>query len=98
MKVTVAAALPHAQRVVELELPANATAWEAVLAAGVLELYADVPPEDLTLGIWSKACARDALLREGDRVEIYRPIRADAKAMRRVRARVRPSRRSRNAP
>jgi putative ubiquitin-RnfH superfamily antitoxin RatB of RatAB toxin-antitoxin module len=98
VKVSVVAALPHEQRVVELELPANATAWQAVQAAGVLELYADVALEDLALGIWSKPCARDTVLREGDRVEIYRPIRADAKAMRRTRARLKPSRRSRNAP
>ena len=98
MKVSVAAALPREQRVVELEVPSGTTAWEAVEASGVLGLYADVPREELTTGIWSRPCARDAALREGDRVEIYRPIRADAKAMRRSRARLKPSRRSRNAP
>jgi putative ubiquitin-RnfH superfamily antitoxin RatB of RatAB toxin-antitoxin module len=97
-RVTVAAALPHEQRVVALDLAQGATAWDAVVAAGVLELYAGVAPETLAVGIWSRACARDTVLREGDRVEIYRPIRADAKAMRRERARVKPSRRSRNAP
>ena len=98
MKVAVVAALPHEQRVVELDLPEGATAWDAVTASGLLEIFAGVAPGELAVGIWSKACARDAGVREGDRVEIYRPIRADAKAMRRDRARLNPSRRSRNAP
>jgi len=97
-RVSVVAALPDEQRLVELDLPDGATAWEAVAASGLLALYAQAPGEELTVGVWSKPCPRDAVLREGDRVEIYRPIRADAKAMRRDRARLRPSRRSRNAP
>jgi uncharacterized protein len=97
-RVTVAAALPGEQRVFELEVEEGATAWAAVLASGALELYAGLRQEDLALGIWSRPCARDAPLREGDRVEIYRPIRADAKAMRRERARLKPSKRSRSGP
>lgn len=98
MKVAVVAALPQEQRVVEVDVAPGASAWDAAVASGLLALYAGIPAEALTLGIWSKACARDTALREGDRVEIYRPIRADAKAMRRQRARLSPSRRSRNAP
>ena len=97
-RVTVAAALPAEQRVVEIEVAEGATAWDAVLASGVLDLYAGMAPEDLSLGIWSTPCARETLVREADRVEIYRPIRADAKAMRRERAKLKPSKRSRNAP
>jgi hypothetical protein len=97
-KVSVVAALPREQRVVELDLPAGASVWDAVRASGLLALYEGLPAEELAVGVWSRACPRETLLREGDRVEIYRPIRADAKAMRRDRARLRPSRRSRNAP
>lgn len=97
-RVSVVAALPREQRVIELDLPEGATAWEAVVASGLLASYAPTPPGELVLGVWSKPCAKEALLREGDRVEIYRPIRADAKAMRRDRARLRTSKRSRNAP
>ena len=96
--VTVVAALPHEQRVIEVDVPEGATAWEAVLASGVLDLYAGTSPESLRVGIWSGACARETPVRDGDRVEIYRPLRADAKAMRRERARLKPSRRPRNEP
>jgi putative ubiquitin-RnfH superfamily antitoxin RatB of RatAB toxin-antitoxin module len=97
-RVTVAAALPGEQRVLEVEVEDGATAWDAVIASGALELYAGMRQEDLALGIWSRPCARETSLREGDRVEIYRPIRADAKAMRRERARLKPSKRSRSEP
>jgi putative ubiquitin-RnfH superfamily antitoxin RatB of RatAB toxin-antitoxin module len=97
-RVTVAAALPGDQRLVEVELPVGATVWDAVIASGLLRLYAGTPEQELAVGIWSKACPRDTPPREGDRVEIYRPIRADAKAMRRQRARLNSSKRSRNAP
>jgi uncharacterized protein len=97
-RVSVAAALPAEQRLAELELPEGATVWDAVIASGMLPLYAGIPEGELSVGVWSRACSRDTRLREGDRVEIYRPIRADAKAMRRQRARLNPSKRSRNAP
>ena len=97
-RVTVAAALPAGQHLVEIEVPEGTTAWDAVLASGVLEFYAGTAPQELAVGIWSRVCARETPVREGDRIEIYRPIRADAKAMRRERARLKPSKRSRNAP
>jgi putative ubiquitin-RnfH superfamily antitoxin RatB of RatAB toxin-antitoxin module len=98
MKATVVAALPGEQRVVELELADGATVWDAVIASGLLPLYAGIETAELAVGVWSRACARETPVRAGDRVEIYRPIRADAKAMRRARARVSPSRRSRSGP
>jgi len=97
-RVTVVAALPGEQRVIEVDVSPGASAWDAVQASGALGLYAGLPPGEFTLGIWSRECKRDTPVRDGDRVEIYRPIRADAKAMRRSRTRLKPSKRSRNAP
>jgi len=96
--VTVVAALPGEQRVIEVDVAADASAWDAVLASGVLELYPGDTQESLRVGIWSRECRRDTHVREGDRVEIYRPLRADAKAMRRARARLKPSKPPRSAP
>ena len=50
------------------------------------------------LGIWSRPGEPGTPLRDGDRVEIYRALQADPKAMRRSRARLKPSSRSRNGP
>jgi putative ubiquitin-RnfH superfamily antitoxin RatB of RatAB toxin-antitoxin module len=43
-------------------------------------------PWDADVGIFGELCARDAVPRDGDRIEIYRPLRSDPKASRRARA------------
>ena len=90
VRVTVAIAAAGEQVVVELELEAGATVAEALAAARVAERLpgwkADSP-----VGIWSRRCELATVLRDGDRVEAYRPLQADPKQMRRARARLRPS-------
>ncbi|HEX4331416.1 MAG TPA: RnfH family protein [Usitatibacter sp.] len=98
MRVTVAVALPGRQEVVPVELAEGATVADALAAAA---LGARFPGEDLAaldVGVWGSRVGRDAALREGDRVEVYRPLRADPKEMRRKRARPRTSTRSRSGP
>jgi putative ubiquitin-RnfH superfamily antitoxin RatB of RatAB toxin-antitoxin module len=97
MRVLVVFAAAGTQEVVALDLPQGATVAAALDAAGVRERH----PELVIgrVGIWGRCREPGALLREGDRVELYRPLRADAKAMRRARAGlVRTSSRSRNGP
>jgi putative ubiquitin-RnfH superfamily antitoxin RatB of RatAB toxin-antitoxin module len=89
MKVSVALALADRQEVVELELGEGATAREAVDASCLQQRFPDVDLGAMRLGIWSRPCEPEARLREGDRVELYRPLAMDAKAMRR--ARIKPS-------
>jgi uncharacterized protein len=94
MRVLVVVALPAAQDVVEVELPDGATVADALVAARVAERHPGLPLE--RVGVWGKPCAHGAVLREADRVEVYRPLRADAKRQRRARAQLNPSRRSRS--
>ena len=96
MRVSIAVALPGSQEVIALELPEGSDVAAALAAAGIAARFPDL--ERCEVGIWSRICARDTPLREGDRVEIYRPLAADAKAMRRQRARLKPSTRSRSGP
>ena len=91
LRVSVAIALADRQEVIDLELPEGATAGDAVTAARIGERFPGIDAGAFTLGIWSRPCAPQAPLREGDRVELYRPLVADAKAQRRARARVKPS-------
>lgn len=68
-----------------LRVPAGTTLEQAIAASGVL---AEVPGIDLTtmqVGIYAKKKALDTVLREHDRVEIYRPLIADPKNARRRR-------------
>lgn len=95
MKVTVVLALPEEHAVVEVELAQGATAADALAASGLVERFPAIVRADCRLGLWNKPCAPGALLREGDRVEIYRELRADAKALRRSRV-IRPSKRARS--
>jgi hypothetical protein len=52
----------------------------------------------MKFGVWSRAASASTVLREGDRVELYRDLKADPKDMRRARARLKSSSRSRNEP
>ena len=90
MKIGVALARPGFQEVVELELPEGSTVADAIAAADLPVRWPGVDPASLTAGIWSRECAVTTPLREGDRVELYRDMLADAKAQRRERARRSP--------
>ena len=98
MRISVAFALASRQEIVELTLPGGATVADAIAAARLAERFPGVDFDSLEVGVWNVKSSREALLREGDRVEIYRPLAADPKDQRRRRVRPKPSPRSRNAP
>lgn len=73
-----------------LSLPAGATALDALRAGGLLDGRHDgaegADPSSHAIGIWGRACTSAAALKEGDRVELYRPLALDPKEARRQRA------------
>ena len=86
MRVSVAIALRDRQEVIELDLPEGSDVSAALDAARIAERF---PGHDLAaceVGVWPAVCPRQRVLRDGDRVEVYRPLAADAKTMRRERA------------
>lgn len=98
MRVYVAVARPQRQAVIELDLPEGSVVADALRAPAVQAMLGEKDARQLALGIWSRRCSENTVLREGDRVEVYRPLQADPKAMRRERARLKPSTRSRSRP
>jgi uncharacterized protein len=96
LRVSVAVALADRQDVVELELADGSRVADALEAGPVRALLESFDRAALAVGIWSRRVAPDAALRDGDRVEVYRPLAADPKAQRRTRARLTPSTRSRS--
>jgi len=72
---------------VDVELAAPACAWDAVRASGVLERWPELASGEPNLGIWGRAADAATALRDGDRVELYRPLAADPQEARRRRAR-----------
>jgi hypothetical protein len=69
-----------------LKVPSGTTAEEAVQRSGILEQYPELDLSRSKLGIFAKVVPNPRVLREGDRVEIYRPLLADPKAVRQQRA------------
>lgn len=87
MKIEVIYARPERQELVTLELPEGSTVLQAVEASGLLQKYPDIEPGGRNkLGVFAKLVKNDAVLRDRDRVEIYRPLIADPKEVRRQKA------------
>ena len=86
INVEVVYALPHEQALVRLKLPEGATVAEAVRASGITEKHPEIDLARNKMGIFGKLTKADAVLRDRDRVEIYRPLIADPKEVRRKRA------------
>lgn len=77
-------ALAQKQRRVSLDLPPGSTVLDAVQASGLLQSLPQLEPG--CLGVWGRQVSAETRLRDGDRVEIYRPLIADPKEVRRERA------------
>ena len=86
MIVEVAYALPDKQSLVSLEVEEGTTIIEAIEASGILDTYDQIDLTRDRVGIFSKFATLDTVLREKDRVEIYRPLIADPKKVRKERA------------
>jgi putative ubiquitin-RnfH superfamily antitoxin RatB of RatAB toxin-antitoxin module len=82
--IEVAYALPERQRVVWLALPEQGlTAGEAFERSGLRQEFPELLDQVPVLGIHGVPCAPDRGLRDGDRVEVYRPLRSDPRVRRR---------------
>ena len=82
LRIEVVYALPAAAQAVTLSVPAGSTVREAVAAAGL--------PAGGKFGIFGMIVAPDARVADGDRIEVYRPLKLDPKEARRRRARKQP--------
>jgi putative ubiquitin-RnfH superfamily antitoxin RatB of RatAB toxin-antitoxin module len=79
-------AFPQRQELVRLTLPEGSTAQQAIEASGLLQKYGEIDLKKNKIGIFGKLSRLDAVLRDRDRVEIYRPLIADPKEVRKKRA------------
>ena len=86
LKVEVCYALPDKQEIVAVKLPAGASLQQALEASGLLAKYPEIDLKKNKFGIYAKLSKLDSALRDRDRVEIYRPLIADPKEVRKQRA------------
>jgi hypothetical protein len=73
--------------VVDVRVAPGATLLDALNASGLLVRHPEIDPRVQAFGIWGQRRAVDAPLRDGDRVEVYRPLLIDPKDARRLRQR-----------
>lgn len=79
-------ALPEEQQLITLDVEQGTTVEQAIKLSGVLEKYPEIDLDKNKVGIFGKVCKKDEVLRDKDRIEIYRPLIADPKESRRKRA------------
>jgi len=86
IEVEVAYANPDIQVVVPVRVPKGATAWQALKLSGLAQQFPGVDACEHGIGIFGEPVSPSTPLREGDRVEVYRPLEMDPKEARRLRA------------
>lgn len=79
-------ALPDKQFLIPVKINKGSTVEAVILASGILSLRDDVDLTKNKVGIFSRPAKLTDIVSDGDRVEIYRPLIADPKEMRRKRA------------
>lgn len=86
INVEVAYAEPDRQRIFSVNVDAGTTAGGAIVQSGIMMEFPDLDIENSKIGIFGKVSTMETIVREGDRIEIYRPLIADPKEVRRKRA------------
>ncbi|MBC7003528.1 RnfH family protein [Photobacterium sp. BZF1] len=84
--VEVVYALPDVQKVIRVTVTPDMQVQQIIEQSGVLALYPEIDLKKNKVGIYSRNVKLDATVHDGDRIEIYRPLLADPKEIRRKRA------------
>jgi uncharacterized protein len=84
--VTVVYALPDRATEIEVRLASGATVADALARSGIASLHTEIDLAGCAVGIFGRRTEREKILANGDRIEIYRPLTAEPKDLRRVRA------------
>ena len=84
MRVEIVFALPERQELLEIDVEEGATVADVIARSGLSRHFPGQDFATLQAGIWGKIVARDELVREGDRVELYRALEIDPKEARRL--------------
>jgi putative ubiquitin-RnfH superfamily antitoxin RatB of RatAB toxin-antitoxin module len=88
VKIEVAYALPQQQKIITLEVPDRTTVFEAAQRSNITDFFVGLELSDVSMGIFGQLVKKphEYCVREGQRVEIYRPLIIDPKVARANRA------------
>jgi putative ubiquitin-RnfH superfamily antitoxin RatB of RatAB toxin-antitoxin module len=95
LRIQVCYAKPGVQLLHDMLVPAGATVHDAIRQSDVLQRAPEIDLAVCRIGIYGKLKSLDTVLRDRDRVEIYRPLIADPKESRRQRAEKKDSKKTR---
>ncbi len=84
--IEVAYATPEKQKIIECKIEQGTSSREAVKLSKIDQFFPEIDIENCDLGVFGKTITTDYELVDGDRIEIYRPLIADPKEVRRKRA------------
>jgi putative ubiquitin-RnfH superfamily antitoxin RatB of RatAB toxin-antitoxin module len=77
---------PTEQKLIATEVPISCSVEEAIALSRISQFFPEIDLNQHKVGIWNRTCRLTDTLKDGDRVEIYRPLIADPKEIRRLRA------------
>lgn len=86
IQIEVVYGLAHKQKLLSLPVSQGVTVEEAIIESGILTLFPEIDLSENKVGIWNKVVKLSMVLENFDRVEIYRPLIADPKEVRKRRA------------
>jgi|TARA_B110000014_G_C20099492_1_gene576875 hypothetical protein len=86
IEIEVVYGLPNKQQILTVRVEQGCTVEEAIVASGMLSLFEEIDLKVNKVGIWNKATKLSTELEDLDRIEIYRPLIADPKEVRKRRA------------
>jgi putative ubiquitin-RnfH superfamily antitoxin RatB of RatAB toxin-antitoxin module len=81
-------ATPQKQLLLALEVDRGATVADVISRSAVAEQFPDMQVSELAVGVWGKQVSREHVVRDGDRVEVYRQLQIDPREARRKLAEV----------
>lgn len=86
IQIEVVYGLAHKQKLLSLPVSAGVTVEQAIIESGMLTLFSEIDLKENKVGIWNKAVKLSQTVQDLDRIEIYRPLIADPKEVRKRRA------------
>ncbi len=86
IQVEVVYGVAHTQKLLSLSFKQGTTVEEAIEQSGIIEFFPEIDLTENKVGIWNKAVKLSTVLDNYDRIEIYRPLIADPKEVRKRRA------------
>ena len=78
--------VPHKQKILTLWVADDSTVEQAILESGIMALFPEIDLKVNKVGVWNKAVKLSEVVNDLDRIEVYRPLIADPKDVRKRRA------------